>query len=96
MSALTPARPDLDSSQLRPGLPLFHPPCPTPDLKAIAPPLSEQGQVHSTQSPHIMDDAEQPPSPSSATKPRIPYACEACRAAKVKCTPSNTSDICRR
>lgn len=43
-----------------------------------------------------MDDTAQPSSPSSATKPRMPYACEACRAAKVKCTPGNTPDICRR
>ncbi|KAI3399551.1 hypothetical protein diail_6573 [Diaporthe ilicicola] len=43
-----------------------------------------------------MDGTEEPLSPFPATKPRIPYACEACRVAKVKCTPGNTPDICRR
>ncbi|KAF3768543.1 hypothetical protein M406DRAFT_336961 [Cryphonectria parasitica EP155] len=37
-----------------------------------------------------------PPQPPASGKPRIPYACEACRVAKVKCQPSNTEDICRR
>ncbi|PSS03208.1 hypothetical protein BD289DRAFT_359345 [Coniella lustricola] len=34
--------------------------------------------------------------PTSSAKPRIPYACEACRAAKVKCQPSTTADTCQR
>lgn len=34
--------------------------------------------------------------PTSSVKPRISYACEACRVAKVKCQPGNAEGICRR
>ncbi|KAJ9155614.1 Zn(II)2Cys6 transcription factor [Pleurostoma richardsiae] len=34
--------------------------------------------------------------PDAAAKPRMSYACEACRAAKVKCQPGTAPGICRR
>lgn len=88
---------DLDLSRIRQASKL---PFVPPSLHDARPwssrPLSLQtrSMITSRTQSLTMDDT-QPPSPSS-TKPRIPYACEACRAAKVKCTPSNTPDICRR
>ncbi|OIW31326.1 hypothetical protein CONLIGDRAFT_573489 [Coniochaeta ligniaria NRRL 30616] len=41
-----------------------------------------------------MDNSQQ--ETQAARRARISYACEACRAAKVKCQPSSQSGICRR
>lgn len=44
-----------------------------------------------------MDDTEHPGSgPSVLAKPRISYACEACRGAKVRCQRGDIEGICRR
>ncbi|KAG8167940.1 hypothetical protein KVR01_003629 [Diaporthe batatas] len=71
---------------------------PPPSLHGARPwasrPLSQDSD-HCPSQPQSLtmdDDTTQP----YATKPRIPYACEACRAAKVKCTSGDTTGICRR